>query len=383
MVAIIRSAHGHLRVGDTVLAWVDHLAPVAIANELELLLAGEPQADVTDPQAGILGAPNHILKLPGTPGAHHGVVMVEVGDDALEEPRRGSTDHLPCHHPVLPTLPGEAPLQLDQVHGASTGAIFLAVDQPAGSLAPLVWPHRRMPVARQSFARVQYLVRVLIHQQSEMLPACLTELDHRRILAEDLFLHLPHACEGIPRAGDVDLIAGVGSWVPVVEDTIVEELSAHHPLARVEELGSPTSPDRPAPEVAPGVGAAEAEGGDTGDARLGAVVGELVGKVDWVAVGVHVRVQTPEVVVGRASAAVQQVDALQDACHASRGLEVPQVRLRRRVEDGKGPILHDHTQSTDLDGVSQSCARAVALGHIDLRGREFRLQHRGSYALLL
>jgi len=116
---------------------------------------------------------------------------------------------------------------------------------------------------------------------------------------------------------------------------------------------------------------------------VAAIVGELAVEVDRVAVRVHVGVEEPKVIIRGCTGAVEEVDALQEACHACRGLQMSEIRLGAGVQDGQLPILHDHSQSTDFNGITQGSASAMTLRNRDLASTEAGLHHRRPDALLL
>mmetsp|Transcript_3624 Transcript_3624/g.8600 ORF Transcript_3624/g.8600 Transcript_3624/m.8600 type:complete len:244 (+) Transcript_3624:653-1384(+) len=243
---------------------MDHLIPVSVAQELKLLLPGEAQAHGSDPKTILLLAPHHILALPGCPGPDDRVAVVE--GCRSPEPRHVHGTWSPGHDPELAALPGKAPLQLHHIGGRSAGALQHAVDEPACSLAPAVRADGGLTRTRHGLARVDNLVRVLVDQQTEMLPTCLAQLDQRCVLSKDLLLHLQHAAEGVPGSGDVDLVTGMGSWIAIVKDSVIEELTLKHPGASVQVLRPPRAPQAAAPKVAARIGAAKAKGGDPRDA---------------------------------------------------------------------------------------------------------------------
>mmetsp|Transcript_78715 Transcript_78715/g.160053 ORF Transcript_78715/g.160053 Transcript_78715/m.160053 type:complete len:276 (-) Transcript_78715:739-1566(-) len=82
-------------------------------------------------------------------------------------------------------------------------------------------------------------------------------------------------------------------------------------------------------------------------------------------------------------AGVAHQHAFDDARLPCVSLQVPYVTLGAGLHDGCLTILHDTSQCTHFDGISQSCTCSVQLGAGDLICREPGLAHGAAHALLL
>mmetsp|Transcript_86468 Transcript_86468/g.201184 ORF Transcript_86468/g.201184 Transcript_86468/m.201184 type:complete len:366 (-) Transcript_86468:1236-2333(-) len=97
------------------------------------------------------------------------------------------------------------------------------------------------------------------------------------------------------------------------------------------------------------------------------------------------RVERPQVAVRQTHAVLGHEDALEQARGPCVGLQVADVALGTRVQDGPVAVvclLHT-SQGTDLNGISQRGAGAVALGCSDVVGHDACLPKRGLDAELL
>mmetsp|Transcript_131357 Transcript_131357/g.420279 ORF Transcript_131357/g.420279 Transcript_131357/m.420279 type:complete len:278 (+) Transcript_131357:1377-2210(+) len=141
-------------------------------------------------------------------------------------------------------------------------------------------------------------------------------------------------------------------------------------------LGGPVRPGLAgAPDVGAGIGAAEAEGRDPREVAVEAGVRGLCQEVHGEALHVQVRVDVVQVQVGGATGVRHHQAALQQARQTGATLQVPDVAFRTGGEQRRTPGLHDTSQSTNLDGVAQRGASAVALCDRDLARHHARLAH--------
>mmetsp|Transcript_12166 Transcript_12166/g.20971 ORF Transcript_12166/g.20971 Transcript_12166/m.20971 type:complete len:233 (-) Transcript_12166:1126-1824(-) len=232
MTKVVWPTDGDVSTGDPASSWMDDLAPVSVSDELKLLLPRQTQAHRGDPNAFLVLTAHHLLALPRSPASHHRIGVVEAGRQAPT--RRFLRTRLPGDDPVLTSLPRETPLELHHVGGTGTSAIQYAVDEPASYLALTIRAQGQTARPCKSLARMDDLIGILVDEQAKMLAACLTQSNDCAVFTEDLFLHLLHAGERIPRAGNVDLITGVWSWVSIVKDSIIEELTLQHPGTSVK-----------------------------------------------------------------------------------------------------------------------------------------------------
>mmetsp|Transcript_28691 Transcript_28691/g.72615 ORF Transcript_28691/g.72615 Transcript_28691/m.72615 type:complete len:685 (+) Transcript_28691:876-2930(+) len=140
----------------------------------------------------------------------------------------------------------------------------------------------------------------------------------------------------------------------------------------------------PAPEVTARVRAADAKGRDARDAGAEAHVNVFADEQRRVAGVLDVGVDMPQVDIAGANRAIQHQDAFCDAADACACLHVAKVCFGARHDDRIfATVLHDVPQRTDLDGIAQRRAGAVALRDGDLARRQPSLHHRAPDACLL
>mmetsp|Transcript_87113 Transcript_87113/g.211370 ORF Transcript_87113/g.211370 Transcript_87113/m.211370 type:complete len:276 (+) Transcript_87113:1565-2392(+) len=131
------------------------------------------------------------------------------------------------------------------------------------------------------------------------------------------------------------------------------------------------------------VGSAKTEGRHTRVTRIVPVVAEIVGENSRVASNIQVGVQFAKMAVRCPSTCRTHHHALDDTSSACTSLQVTNVCLGTGLNDGHNAVLHDSTQGTNLDGVTQSCACAMAFSTRNLVCGQPSLVHGPTDAFLL
>mmetsp|Transcript_79680 Transcript_79680/g.258121 ORF Transcript_79680/g.258121 Transcript_79680/m.258121 type:complete len:447 (-) Transcript_79680:236-1576(-) len=344
---VVRPPDRHVSCQGLVLCGIDGLVLVPVPQEVELLVARE-----ADPEDKLVHARLAVLQLPHC----HGPEAVHGGNDAVGVPvldaggkAQGAfvQGRLP-RDPLLPRLwvPGED----DHVDGVLLG-LFPAVDGPAVALWSLAGAeHRGLRVRHLARGEDDGVVEP-VADDLELLHLGLAHGEGEDVAALVLkVVHALHGGETVEGALEIEGVLGVEGVarevvarevLPVLQlearldtrlrDARVEELRAAEDAVaaqvpgRLARLRVPGPRQAAAPDVASGVRAAEAEGGDAVEALILALVHELGAEVHGVGVAVDVGVQQPHVDVGRRGALHAHEDALHDAQDAGAHLRVAEV----------------------------------------------------------
>mmetsp|Transcript_73935 Transcript_73935/g.228491 ORF Transcript_73935/g.228491 Transcript_73935/m.228491 type:complete len:362 (-) Transcript_73935:1933-3018(-) len=289
-----------------------------------------------------------LIALPFHPGAGE-VVLVFVLQ--AEDPVLGRRARPLPGDGLLVGGPAERDL-IDRAHG---GAVLVPIDEPVEAFPVPVWPNDlRRPVSVVDEG-MDGLVCVLGAGEVELLPLAIAEGNSALVDAVPAPLHLLVLRPGGPRAANEDGLAdrlhpgGVGLRELVADDGLVA------PRGVAEDVRARVRP-------------AEAKGRDAAIEAAKAGVNDLRVKVHGEGLGGQVRVHDVQVAVRRGGRDVDHHDALAQARDARTRLQVRDVALRAGLQERELALVHDRTERSNLNGVAERGARAVALGDGDRVG---------------
>mmetsp|Transcript_74518 Transcript_74518/g.210503 ORF Transcript_74518/g.210503 Transcript_74518/m.210503 type:complete len:349 (-) Transcript_74518:442-1488(-) len=222
---------------------VDLLLRVAVPQEVELFSAhavlGEAEREFV-----AVTEPSHLLHAEPVPGARHEVLVFVLLAHYGHQVLRLLLQHLPTD------LFGLRPLERDLVDCPGGLLIGEAINEPVFAVPASIRPHDPHGRARPGGWRIEGILLVVIHDQLEVLPACVAEDDATNVDAVLDLVHQRRLRPPVPAADDADgllripldevpdgLAVSVRAHVAVVADLVVRELFADERAAVLGLLG--------------------------------------------------------------------------------------------------------------------------------------------------